>query len=192
MLKKYLIVGLGNPGLEYRKTRHNIGFRVIDYLCSELKVSLRPGQLAFFAQANYKGRKLTLIEPTTYMNRSGEAVFYWLKKESLTLESLIVIVDDIHIPLGKIKLKKKGGDGGHNGLGNIEKCSRSTNYSRLRFGVGNNFDFGKQGKYVLEDFNPQEEPIVEEGIKQAAQIILSCCWTGIDHTLSSGLASKSF
>ncbi len=153
---KYLIVGLGNIGPEYELTRHNIGFLVLDRLADKHNVKFEQGKHSFFTELKYKGRTLTLVKPTTYMNLSGKAVNYWLQELKISKENLLVITDDLALPYGKIRLKAKGSAGGHNGLKNIEELNDGQDYSRLRFGVGDDYNKGKQIDYVLSPFNKKE------------------------------------
>ena len=141
---KYLIVGLGNVGAEYEGTRHNAGFRVVDALAREAEVRWSLERRAYRTEFRLKGRTVVMIKPTTYMNLSGEAVRYWLQQEKVPRENLLVVVDDIALPVGTLRMKKQGSGGGHNGLGNIELLLGDTNYCRLRIGVGNNFSRGRQ------------------------------------------------
>lgn len=153
---KYLIVGLGNVGAEYELTRHNIGFLVADRLAEDLGVSFELSRHAFVAHGKYKGRQITIIKPTTYMNLSGKAMNYWLQELQITKENALVITDDVSLPFGKIRLRAKGSAGGHNGLKNIEQLTGGTNYPRLRFGIGDDYHKGQQVDYVLGKFSQQE------------------------------------
>lgn len=177
---KYLIVGLGNIGTEYENTRHNIGFMVLDALAEAFKTSFIPSRYSFMNQLKYKGKILILIKPTTYMNLSGKAVKYWMMKENILIEQIMVVVDDIALPFGKIKIRKKGNNGGHNGLANIDEVLGSNNYPRLRFGIGNNFPKGKQVDYVLSSFNLNEQKLLPFYIERMKNAIFSFVTDGID------------
>ncbi|MBO4307060.1 MAG: aminoacyl-tRNA hydrolase [Bacteroidales bacterium] len=181
---KYLIVGLGNIGSEYVGTRHNCGFLVIDTLVKEAGVPYVLDRHAYRAEVKHKGRTLIIIRPTTYMNLSGKAVQYWLQKEKIALENLLVIVDDIALPLGKMRMKKQGSGGGHNGLGNIEETLHTNNYCRLRIGVGNNFGQGHQIDYVLGHFSEEEQATLEPVIQHAAEAVKSFVTIGADRTMN--------
>ena len=187
---KYLIVGLGNIGDEYEGTRHNSGFMVIDRL---LKACTREGgerptyvldRHAYRAEVKLKGRTLVLIRPTTYMNLSGKAVQYWMQKEKVPLENLLVVVDDIALPVGKIRMKKQGSGGGHNGLANIEQLLHTANYCRLRIGVGNNFGQGHQIDYVLGRFTDEELTLLDPALARAVQAIRAFVTLGPDRAMN--------
>ena len=147
--KKYLIVGLGNIGSEYAETRHNIGFRVLDALAGVSDTFFKPDRYGDTAEIKFKGRTIRLLKPSTYMNLSGNAVRYWLKKENVEQENLLIIVDDLALPLGTLRLRARGSDGGHNGLKSIDAVLGNNNYARLRFGIGNDFPQGHQVNFVL-------------------------------------------
>ena len=171
IVSKFLIVGLGNIGVEYANTRHNMGFMVLDAIAKENNLKFTPDRLADIAEYKFKGRILVLAKPSTYMNLSGKAVNYWLQAEKISLENLLVIADDLALPLGVLRLKGKGSDGGHNGLKNIQETLNSQNYSRLRFGVGNEFSKGKQVDYVLGTWSEEELKNLEPRIKLAMEMI---------------------
>lgn len=181
---KYLIVGLGNPGPEYHLTRHNIGFQIVEALARTHQLSFEPARLADKADLSYKGRKITLIKPTTYMNLSGRAVRYWLQHLHIPATQLLVITDDLHLPFGKIRLRGKGSDAGHNGIKNITHELTSNQYPRLRIGIGRDFLPGQQSDYVLGTFSAQEQADLPTLIQQASDTILSFCWRGITHTMN--------
>ncbi|MCQ2607244.1 MAG: aminoacyl-tRNA hydrolase [Bacteroidales bacterium] len=173
---KYLIVGLGNIGDEYKNTRHNIGFTLIDALAEKLQASFSVDRLASVAMASYKSRQLVLIKPSTYMNLSGKAVHYWMQKEKIPLENVLVLVDDLAIPFGTLRMKGKGSAGGHNGLKNIQELVGSENYPRLRFGVGNNFSKGQQVDFVLGEWTAEEKTqivSVSEKVVSAIQMFVT-------------------
>ena len=187
---KYLIVGLGNIGAEYEGTRHNSGFMVLDRL---LKACTREGgekptyvldRHAYRAEVKLKGRTLVLIRPTTYMNLSGKAVQYWMQKEKIALPNLLVVSDDIALPVGKIRMKKQGSNGGHNGLANIEELLHSANYCRLRIGVGNNFGQGHQIDYVLGRFSEEEQVALEPALDRAVDAIKAFVTLGPDRAMN--------
>ena len=156
-MKKYLIAGLGNIGEEYADTRHNIGFNILDALAGASNISFSPERYASTARLRVKNKELVLIKPTTFMNLSGKAINYWLQHEKIPLENLLVIVDELALPFGSIRLKTKGSDGGHNGLKNIQQTLGTTSYSRLRFGIGNDYPKGQQVNFVLSPFSPEEK-----------------------------------
>lgn len=170
---KYLIAGLGNMGPEYHNTRHNVGFDVVDLLARKFDVSFRPEKLGDVATFRYKGRTFVLLKPSTYMNRSGQAVRYWLQKENIPKERLLVVVDDIHLPFGKIRLRGQGSDGGHNGLKSIDQLTGGNNYARLRIGIGNEFHKGQQAQYVLSPWSPDQQEALPEVLERAAQAVLA-------------------
>lgn len=181
---KYLIVGLGNPGSDYDETRHNIGFKVLDNLITNTESKFVSGKLGETAILKHKGRTLILLKPNTYMNLSGKAVNYWMQQEKINLENVLIITDDLALPIGKIRLKAKGSDGGHNGLKNIHEILGSENYPRLRFGVGNNFQKGRQVDYVLGKWTDDELKILSEKIPYCIETIKSFVSIGIDKTMS--------
>jgi PTH1 family peptidyl-tRNA hydrolase len=181
---KYLIAGLGNFAPEYEGTRHNIGFRVVDWLAAESGAVFQPARYGDKAELRIKGRELLLLKPTTYMNLSGLAVRYWLQKEKIADENLLVVVDDVALPFGHVRIKPKGSHGGHNGLRNIEETIGTQEYARLRFGVGNNFPTGRQIDYVLGEFEPEELTAMPERLKIAAEMVKSFCLAGIQITMN--------
>ena len=154
---KYLIAGLGNPGKEYENTRHNIGFKVLDALTDASNIVFSDERFGWLAEYKFKGRTFILLKPTTYMNLSGKAVNYWLQKENIDIDHLLVVVDDLALPLGSLRLRAKGSDAGHNGLKNITEVLGSQDYARLRIGIGDNFRQGKQIDYVLGEWDKQEK-----------------------------------
>lgn len=181
---KYLVVGLGNPGVKYENTRHNIGFKVVEAFAKENDASFSADRLADVATVKYKGRTILLIKPTTFMNLSGKAVNYWMQQEKISLENLLVITDDIALPFGKLRLKGKGSDGGHNGLKDIQLVLNTGSYARLRFGVGSDFHRGQQADYVLGEWKPEEEAALEERIKTSAEFIKGFVTIGLQRTMS--------
>ena len=181
---KHLIVGLGNIGNEYRHTRHNAGFLVAEALAEHLGATFQEGRYGAMAQASFKGRKLWLLKPNTYMNRSGQAIRYWLDKEKIPLENLLVVVDEIQLPFGQLRLRKKGSDGGHNGLKSIQEQLQSTEYNRLRIGIGNDFNRGQQIDYVLGEWSNEEKDGFPEIRTLGIDIIKSFIAIGADRTMS--------
>ncbi|MBC8045626.1 MAG: aminoacyl-tRNA hydrolase [Fimbriimonadaceae bacterium] len=181
---KYLIAGLGNYGIEYVNTRHNIGFDVIDFLAREKEILFSSKRYADVTEFKLKGKIFILIKPTTYMNLSGKAVKYWMEKERILPENLLVITDDKNLPIGKLRLRKNGSDGGHNGLKNINEILMHSNYPRLRFGIGNEFATGKQVDYVLGKWEKDENKIVTETIKKAADAVISFALEGIESAMN--------
>lgn len=182
---KYLIVGLGNPGKEYENTRHNIGFLTLDALVEEHDAEFSTEKLGEVAKIKFKGRTLILLKPSTYMNLSGKAVNYWLTKEKIKPENLFVITDDLALPFGKLRLKGKGSDAGHNGLKDIIATFNSTKFPRLKFGIGNNFYPGQQAQYVLSEWNSEEQKELPERIKIAHEFIKGFVTIGLDQTMST-------
>ena len=170
---KYLIIGLGNPGAEYENTRHNIGFKVLDKLVSASNTSFTTDRYADVAELKFKGRKLVLIKPNTFMNLSGKAVNYWMQQSKIEATNILVVTDDISLPFGVLRMRKKGSDGGHNGLKDINSVIGNNNYARLRFGIGNDFTRGKQADYVLSNFTDEDNESIEERIDLAIMMIQS-------------------
>lgn len=180
---KYLIVGLGNPGYEYDGTRHNVGFRVLDALAKASNVAFEDKRYGFVANMRVKNCQLILLKPTTFMNLSGNAVRYWMEKENIQMENLLVVVDDLSLPTGVLRLKGKGSDGGHNGLKHIAQLIGQS-YARLKFGIGNDFPRGAQADFVLGKFNPEDEAIVEKQLAIACEMVKSFCLAGITITMN--------
>lgn len=183
-MEKYLIVGLGNIGPEYHETRHNIGFMVVDAMAAEAGVTFGDGRYGATATLSVKGRQLILLKPSTYMNLSGNAVRYWMQKENIPLEKVLVVVDDLALPFGTLRLKGKGSDAGHNGLKHIAATLGTQAYARLRFGIGNDFPRGGQIDFVLGHFDEQDLQSMPERLKTAGQIVKSFCLAGIDITMN--------
>lgn len=183
-MSKYLIVGLGNPGTLYENTRHNIGFTILDALARASNVFFSPNKLADTTELKYKGRTLFLIKPSTFMNLSGKAINYYLQLEKIPIEHLLVITDDIAIPFGEIRLKGKGGDGGHNGLKSINETLGTTEYARLRFGIGCEFPKGMQSEYVLGKWSKEEADKLAPRIDQACETIKSFAAIGTQLTMT--------
>ena len=181
---KYLIIGLGNPGAEYENTRHNIGFKVLDSFASITNSVFFLDRHANICEVMFKGRKLILVKPNTFMNLSGKAVQYWLQKTNVKKENLLVISDDISLPFGVLRLRKKGSAGGHNGLNHIQQVLGDSGYARLRFGVGNDFARGYQAGYVLSGFTDLDYQTMNERIDMAIKMIQGFTTYGIDRTMS--------
>jgi len=182
---KYLIVGLGNIGPEYHNTRHNIGFNVGDALVEKLNGRFENVKLAYYAEVSFKGRKLHVIKPTTYMNLSGKAVNYWMKDLKVEPQNVLVIVDDLAIPLGKLRLKLQGSSAGHNGLKSIEELCGGQNYARLRFGIGDHFPKGRQVDFVLGQFDKEELPELPALIDRSVELIESFVTVGPAKTMTA-------
>ena len=182
-MDKYLIVGLGNPGGEYAETRHNIGYMVLDAFAKASNIVFTDRRYGYVAETSLKGRKVFLLKPTTYMNLSGNAVRYWLNKENIDESRLLVIVDDISLPLGSLRLKANGSAGTHNGLGHIQQLI-GQQYARLRVGIGNDFPRGSQVDYVLGCFSDEEREILQPSIDTAGEIIKSFVLAGVNITMN--------
>jgi len=181
---KYLIAGLGNIGDEYADTRHNIGFIAADALAFSFKTSFESGRYASVARSSIKGRTMVIIKPTTYMNLSGKAVRYWMNREKILPENILVIVDDLALPLGTLRLRAKGSDGGHNGLISIIEYLETTGFPRLRIGIGNEFAKGYQIDYVLSRWTAEEEKILLPRLETVVELIKSFALTGIERTMN--------
>lgn len=181
---KYLIVGLGNIGDEYQHTRHNIGFRILDTLAKGSNISFSDKRYGYVSENKFKGRTFILLKPSTFVNLSGKAVNYWLQKEDIPAENLLVVLDDLALSFGALRLKSKGSDGGHNGLKNINEVLGHNNYSRLRFGIGNEFSRGRQVDYVLGKWSIDEEKLLPERIEKSIEIIQSFATIGIERTMT--------
>ena len=181
---KFLIVGLGNPGVEYENTRHNIGFKVLDEVAAISQNNFEEGKYGKFCTFKFKSRTITLLKPTTFMNLSGKAVRYWLQHLKLDVAKLLIVTDDISLPPGVLRMRGSGSDGGHNGLKNINLLLNTNNYSRLRFGIGSNFSRGEQSTYVLKTWDESENIIFIESIKKSVEMVHSFCISGIDQTMN--------
>lgn len=181
---KYLIAGLGNIGAEYELTRHNVGFLVLDQLADKHGGTFGNTRLADKCEFKYKGRTLHLIKPTTYMNLSGKAVAYWMNELKVPKENVLVVLDDIALPFGKIRLRSKGSSAGHNGLKSIEQLLNGQDYARLRFGIGSEFGRGQQVDYVLSNFSKEEMDQLMTPMEKAMDMILSFCTIGVERTMS--------
>lgn len=183
-MKKFLIAGLGNMGAEYAQTRHNIGFKVLDYFTEKEGLAFESNRLADRAEYKLKGRTFVLIKPTTYMNLSGKAVRYWLEKENIPIENLLVITDDLNLPFGSIRVRVKGSDGGHNGLKDIQRQLQTTNYNRYRFGISNEYEKGRQIDYVLGKWSEEELKNLPERLEKSVELVKSFGLSGIQLTMN--------
>lgn len=183
-MNKYLIVGLGNIGDEYRDTRHNIGFKMLDAFAEASNVTFEDRRYGFVGRCRVKNAEMVLLKPSTYMNLSGNAVRYWMQEEKIPLENLLVLVDDLNIPFGTIRIRKQGSAGGHNGLKHIEQVLGTANYARIRFGIGNEYTRGAQIGYVLGQWTEDEEKILPDRLAVIKEIIPSFCLQGIDRTMN--------
>lgn len=184
-MKKFLIIGLGNAGTEYHHTRHNIGFDVVDAFAIKHGGLFQLSRLAYTAEVKWKGKVFICIKPTTFMNLSGKAFKYWMDKEKLALENTLTIVDDVALPLSKMRLRPSGSDGGHNGLKDIQLTLGTDQYPKLRFGIGNNYPKGMQAEFVLGRWWPEEKVIVQQKIEKSVEVIESFATIGIEKTMNT-------
>lgn len=184
-MKKFLIVGLGNIGEKYAKTRHNIGFQILDELAKEQDAKFETEKLGDIASFRFKGRTFILLKPSTYMNLSGKALKYWMTKEKVSIENVLVVTDDVNIDFGSIRIKSKGSAGGHNGMKDIEAKLGSQKYPRFRFGVGGNYPKGRQVDFVLGEWNKEEQSQLIERIPTSVKAILSFGTDGINNTMNN-------
>lgn len=182
---KYLIVGLGNIGDEYINTRHNIGFTILDALTEASSIAFKTERYGSVAQYKFKGRTFILLKPSTYMNLSGKAINYWLQREKIKVENMLVIVDDLALNFGTLRIKTKGSDGGHNGLANINQVLGTQKYARLRFGIGDEFSKGKQIDYVLGKWSLEEKTNLKPRVERVIEAIKSFGTIGIERTMNS-------
>ena len=185
MSNSFLVVGLGNIGAEYANTRHNMGFMVLDAWAQASNAVFETGRYASTAEVSFKGRKFILIKPSTYMNLSGNAVRYWINEKKIRPENLLVVVDDLSLPFGKIRIKPSGSEGGHNGLKSITSVLGTQEYARLRFGIGNDFPRGGQVNWVLGEFPPEQLEHLNERINIACEAIKSFCLAGMQFTMNN-------
>ena len=183
-MAKFLIVGLGNIGPEYEGTRHNIGFQMVDVFANSIGAKWEDKRYGFVAKCRVKNAELVLLKPSTYMNLSGNAVRYWLGQEKIPVENMLVLVDDLNLPFGTIRIRKQGSNGGHNGLGNIQSVLGTENYARVRFGIGNEYTRGTQINFVLGERTDEEKKQIDERLKVTSEIIPSFCLQGIDRTMN--------
>jgi PTH1 family peptidyl-tRNA hydrolase len=184
-MKKYLIVGLGNIGEKYANTRHNIGFKILDYFANEEGLIFETQKLGDVTTYKLKGRTFVFLKPNTYMNLSGKAVLYWLTKEKIPLSNLLIITDDLNLPFGSIRLKTKGSDGGHNGLKDIQEKLSTTSYNRFRFGISDAFSKGKQIDYVLGEWTDEENITLKERLNKSVELIKSFALAGVNNTMNA-------
>lgn len=184
-MKKFLIVGLGNIGPKYDETRHNIGFKIVDAFAEAQKITWSTDKLGDIAQTKIKGRPVILLKPNTYMNLSGKAVRYWMQKEKISLENLLVVTDDLNLDFGTIRIKTKGSDGGHNGLKDIQNQLMTSNYNRFRFGIGDRFSKGKQIDYVLGEWGSEEQKDLPERLDTSSKAIFSFISEDINTTMNT-------
>ncbi|MEJ2585656.1 MAG: aminoacyl-tRNA hydrolase [Robiginitalea sp.] len=184
-MKKFLVAGLGNIGPEYLDTRHNIGFQILDRLAEETGFSFESGRLGDVGNFKIKGRPVICLKPATYMNRSGKAVRYWMDREKIPLENLLVVTDDLNLPFGTLRLKTRGSDGGHNGLKDIQQVLGTTQYSRFRFGIGADYPRGKQVDFVLGNWDEEERKTMEERLERSTELIRSFILAGASRTMNT-------
>ena len=183
-MSKFLIVGLGNIGDEYRNTRHNIGFKMLDAFAEASNIAFEDKRYGFVGRGRVKNAEMVLLKPSTFMNLSGNAVRYWMNEEKIPLENLLVLVDDLNLPFGTIRIRKQGSAGGHNGLRHIEQVLCTPNYARVRFGIGDEFNRGGQINYVLGEWTDEEEKALPERLAVLKEIIPSFCLQGIERTMN--------
>ncbi|WP_445456586.1 aminoacyl-tRNA hydrolase [Flavobacterium sp. HNIBRBA15423] len=183
-MKKFLIVGLGNIGSEYVNTRHNIGFKILDYISNQESCSFQTAKLGDIAELKIKGRTLLLLKPNTYMNLSGKAVKYWMEKENIAKENILIITDDLNLSFGTIRIKSKGSDGGHNGLKNIQLLLNTSEYPRFRFGISDVFKKGQQVNYVLGEWSDEEKEKLKERLEISSEIVKSFALAGLNNTMN--------
>lgn len=184
-MKKYLIVGLGNIGSEYVNTRHNIGFKILDFFAHQESISFQTQKLGDVAEFKIKGKTVFFLKPNTYMNLSGKALKYWMEKENILKENVLVITDDLNLPFGSIRIKAKGSDGGHNGLKNIQLILNSAEYPRFRFGISDEFKKGQQVNYVLGEWTEEEKELLKERLSISSEIIKSFVSAGLNNTMNT-------
>lgn len=182
---KYLIVGIGNKGDQYKETRHNVGFKVVEKIAEKISASFDTANFGWMAEGKYKGRKVFLLKPDTYVNLSGNAVKYWMQKENIPLENVLIVVDDLALPFGSLRMKGKGSDAGHNGLKNIQQMLQTQNYARLRFGISAEFSKGHQVDYVLGEWNEDELKTLSERIDLFSDAALSFVFAGLNNTMAA-------
>ncbi|HUQ65545.1 MAG TPA: aminoacyl-tRNA hydrolase [Flavitalea sp.] len=184
-MSKFLIIGLGNPGADYAHTRHNIGFDIVDAFVSKHGGIFASDRLSDRTDLKIKGKQVIVIKPVTFMNLSGKAVKYWMEKESLTLENILVIVDELALPINRVRIRPSGSDAGHNGLKSIQETLMTDQYPRLRFGIGNDYPRGGQADYVLSRWKPEELPLIEKKVEKCVEIIESFVLAGITRTMNT-------
>ncbi len=184
-MKKYLIVGLGNIGAEYVNTRHNIGFKAVDFMANEAGATFETVKLGALTEIKVKNKILLLLKPNTYMNLSGKAVQYWMEKEKIAKENVLIITDDLNLPFGSIRIKAKGSDGGHNGLKNIQLILNSSEYPRLRFGISDQFKKGQQVDYVLGDWSDEENTALKERLEMVSKAVKEFALAGLNNAMNN-------
>ena len=182
---KYLILGIGNKGEKYENTRHNIGFKIVERVAEKIEAKFSSANYGCTAEGKYKGRKVILLKPDTYVNLSGNALKFWMQKENIPLENILVVTDDLALPFGALRLKSKGSDAGHNGLKNIQEMIKTQNYARLRFGISSDFEKGKQIDYVIGEWSEEEKEKLPERIEKFADACLSFVFAGITNTMNT-------
>lgn len=183
-MRKYLIVGLGNIGDKYKHTRHNIGFDILDEMANSAGFPFKSSNFGEVAQFKFRGRPVTLLKPDTFMNLSGNAIEYWMKKENIPIENLLVITDDLNLPFGSIRMRGKGSDGGHNGLKHIQAKLNTTKYPRLRFGIGDDFEQGAQVDYVLNQWSDEQKKTLKDRIETSSEAAYAFIFTGLNHAMN--------
>ena len=183
-MKKFLIVGLGNIGADYEETRHNIGFKVLDFLAEEETFTFESAKLGAVGSFKHKGKSVLCLKPSTYMNLSGKAVKYWMEKENIPLDNVLIITDDINLPFGTLRVKTKGSDGGHNGLKDVQNVLQTSQYNRFRFGVGSDFGKGRQVDYVLGQWNDEENKALPARLKISTELVRSFVFAGVKNTMN--------
>ena len=183
-MNTFLIVGLGNVGAKYYNTRHNIGFTVLDSLVKQVDISFSTLRYGDVAEMTHKGKKLILLKPNTLMNRSGNAVRYWIKKRKISFQNILVITDDVHLDFGYLRIRKQGSNGGHNGLRDIQEKLGSNQYPRLRIGIGANFSKGRQADYVLSNWNPDEKHLLTDIVDRASKAVIYFATQGLEKTMN--------
>lgn len=185
LMKKFLIVGLGNIGAEYVNTRHNIGFKAVDFMADEAGVAFETVKLGAMAEVKVKGRSLLLLKPNTYMNLSGKAVQFWMEKEKIAKENVLIITDDLNLAFGTLRIKAKGSDGGHNGLKNIQQVLNSSEYPRLRFGISDAFKKGQQVDYVLGEWTAEETTALKERLQTVSAAVKEFALAGLNNAMNN-------
>ena len=185
VMNKFLIVGLGNIGAEYVQTRHNIGFKVVEFLAKSEKIEFQTVKLGALAQGSIKGRKILLLKPNTYMNLSGKAVKHWMDAEKIPIENVLIITDDLNLPFGTIRIKPKGSDGGHNGLKSLQQTLNTSEYPRFRFGISDEFKKGQQVNYVLGEWDETEKKALPERLEVASEAVKSFVLAGLANTMNA-------
>lgn len=183
-MKKFLVIGLGNIGTEYVNTRHNIGFKIVDFFANKENINFQTVKFGDLAEIRIKGRTILLLKPNTYMNLSGKAVKYWMEKENIEKENILVITDDLNLSFGTIRIKTKGSDGGHNGLKNIQQTLNTSEYPRFRFGISDEFKKGQQVNYVLGEWTDDEKEKLKERLEVSTEIIKSFALAGLNNTMN--------